>query len=141
MATTIGQRCGSIAHADELERAEFKQWADGLAELVKTYMAPSPGNMMDFYSKAAFSAFADGTVQVSGSGFLQPGDTATFWVDKGTKAARRYAFTTALNGDAVSGQVTYGAVPGGPQYAAQTLVNVPAKEVSATMENFNFIKQ
>jgi hypothetical protein len=35
--------------------------------------------------------------------------------------------------------VTFGQVPGGPQYASQINVSVPAKNVSATITNFNFV--
>ena len=41
-------------------------------------MAPTAGNMMDFYSKAAMAQAPDGTARMSAGGFLQPGDTATY---------------------------------------------------------------
>jgi len=120
---------------------EFKDWADTLSDLVKEYMAPTPGTMMDFYAKAAYSHAADGTVQVTAGGFIQPKDTVTFWLDPATKGTRRFAFQTVLDEDAVSGQLDFGQVPGGPQYAARVIVNVPGKDVSATIENFNYQRQ
>jgi len=120
---------------------EFKDWAGDLAEVVKQYMAPTPGNMMDFYSKAAISQAPDGTAQVSAGGFLKPGDSATFWIDKATKIPVRYAFTTALDADAVSGKVEYGKVDGGPQYAARITVSVPSKELTAKVETYEYVKQ
>jgi hypothetical protein len=120
---------------------DFKKWLGELADLVKKYMAPSPGTMMDFYSKATFTAAPDGLVQVSAPSFLQAGDRATLFVDPNTNKPERYTFTTALEGDPVTGTVTYGHVPGGPQYAEQITVAVPAKEVTAVVNNFNFIKQ
>jgi hypothetical protein len=120
---------------------DFEKWLGELADLVKRYMAPTPGNMMDFYSKATFTAAPDGLVQVSAPAFLQAGDRATFFVDPNTNKPQRYTFTTALEGDPVTGTVTYGHVAGGPQYAEQVTVAVPAKEVSAVVNNFNFIKQ
>jgi hypothetical protein len=56
-----------------------------------------------------------------------------------TKKPTRYAFSTSLQGDPVSTTVTFGQVPGGPQYASQINVSVPAKNVSATITNFNFV--
>ena len=41
----------------------------------------------------------------------------------------------------MTGTVNYGQVAGGPQYAEQITVAVPAKEVTAVVNNFNFIKQ
>ena len=49
---------------------DFQKWLGELADLVKRYMAPTPGNMMDFYSKATFTAAPDGLVQVSAPAFL-----------------------------------------------------------------------
>ena len=120
---------------------DFEKWLGELADLVKKYMAPTPGTMMDFYSKATFSSSPDGTVAVSAPGFIQPGDRATFFVDPKTNKPQRFTFTTALDGDPVTGTVAYGQVTGGPQYAEQVTAAVPAKEVTAVVNNFNFVKQ
>ncbi len=120
---------------------DFKEWADKLAELVKGYMAPTPGTMMDFYAKAKYSQSADGTIQVAAGGFLQPGDSVTYWLDPATKAPRRFAFQTVLDGDPVSAQADFGQVAGGPQYMARLIVNVTAKQVSAKIENFSYQRQ
>jgi len=121
--------------------AAAKDWAEDLAEVVKRYLSPTPGNMMDFLAKARTTQAQDGTAQVTGSGFLNPGDAATFWFDRETRAAVRYAFTTTLQGDPVQGKVDYGQVQGGPQYAARLLVQIPAKQVSAKIETFDYLKQ
>lgn len=120
---------------------DFKEWADSLGDLVKDYMAPTPGTMMDFYAKAAYAQAADGTIQITGVSFIQPGDKVTYLLDPATKAARRFSFSTVLDGDAVSGTVEFAQVPGGPQYAARLIVNVPSREVSAKIENFNYQRQ
>ena len=45
------------------------------------------------------------------------------------------------DGDAVKGQVEYGAAPGGPHYAARTTISVPGKDVRAKVETFEYNKQ
>lgn len=120
---------------------EFKEWAEKLSDMVKGYMAPTPGTMMDFYAKASFSKAPDGTVQISAGAFIQPGDKATFWVDPATKIPVRYAFQTVLGEDPVSAKVEFGAVQGGPQYAARVVVDAPSKKVSAKIENFGYQRQ
>jgi len=120
---------------------EFNDWMDTLAETVKRYMSPTPGNMMDFFAKAVTTNAADGTSQVAAGSFLQPGDNATFWISKTTQAAVRYSFNTTLSGEAVQGTVEYAQIPGGPQIAARTTVIVPARKVSLKVENFDYIKQ
>jgi len=49
-----------------------------------------------------------------------------------------YAFATSLQGDAVNCTVQFGQMPGGPQYASTIKISVPAKEVAATITNFNY---
>jgi hypothetical protein len=51
-----------------------------------------------------------------------------------------FEFATALQGDPVQGKVKFARVPDGPQYAQQVNVSVPAKQVSAVVENFDYQK-
>ena len=134
-----GRKHGIRHRIKEEKTEEFKAWAGQLTDLIKRYMAPSPGTMMDFYSSATFSPVPSGQVRATDVGFIQPGDTATYWINMETKKPTRYAFSTSLQGDPVSTTVTFGQVPGGPQYASQINVSVPAKNVSATITNFNFV--
>jgi len=134
-----GRKHGIRHRIKEQKIDEFKAWAAQLTDLVKRYMSPSPGTMMDFYSSATFSPVPSGNVRATDTGFIQPGDTATYWINPATKQPVTYAFATALQGDAVKATVTFGQVPGGPQYASQMNITVPAKEVSATITNFNFV--
>lgn len=120
---------------------DFKEWAAKLADLVKDYMAPTPGTMMDFYAKAKYSQSADGKVMISANGFVQPGDYACYWIDPATKIPSRFEFQTVLDGDPVSAKVEFGQVAGGPQYSARLVVSAPAKQVSAKIENFNYQRQ
>ena len=133
-----GRKHGIRHRIKEEKIADFKTWAGQLTDLIKRYMAPSPGTMMDFYSRATFSPVPSGNVRATDVGFIQPGDTATYWINRATKRPTRYAFATSLQGDPVNCTVTFGQVPGGPQYASQINVSVPAKEVSATITNFNY---
>lgn len=138
----VKKKRGLIRGAIQKEKIEdFKEWAEQLAETVKSYMTPSPGTMMDFYSKATMSPAPDGTAQMSAGGFLQKGDKATFWVNKETSAPVRYQFSTTLDGDPVDGNVEFHRVTDGPQYAARVTVSVPARKVTAKIENFDYLKQ
>jgi hypothetical protein len=48
---------------------------------------------------------------------------------------------TSLQGDAITAQMTYNQVPGGPQYVEQAVVNAPSKNVVMQINNSNFVKQ
>jgi hypothetical protein len=58
-----------------------------------------------------------------------------------TQKLTRVMFNTALEGDPLDGQVEFATIPGGPNYAARTTVNVPAKQLTAKIENFQYVKQ
>lgn len=118
--------------------AEFKEWASALSELSQSYATPSAGTMLDFFSKASYAPLGNGLVEVKGRDFLQPGDSVTFVLDGATKTPRSFAFRTTLGRDAVQGKVEYGQVPGGPRYAKRTTVNVPARQITAKVENYEY---
>ena len=82
-----GRKHGIKHRIKEKKIDEFKDWAAQLTDLVKRYMAPTPGTMMDFYSSATFSPVPSGNVRATDTGFIQPGDTATYWIDPATQAA------------------------------------------------------
>lgn len=117
---------------------EFKEWASALSELSENYATPSAGTMLDFYAKATYAPLGNGLLEVKGRDFLQPGDSVTFVLDGATKTPRSFAFKTTLGQDAVQGKVEYGQVPGGPRYAKRTTVNVPARQVTAKVENYEY---
>lgn len=138
----VKKKRGIIRGAIQKEKIEdFKEWAEQLTEVVGEYMAPSPGTMMDFYSKARMSPGPDGTAQMAAGDFLQKGDKATFWVHKETNAPVRYNFVMTLDGDGVEGNVEFGQVTDGPRYAGRVSVLVPARKVTAKIENYDFMKQ
>ncbi len=120
---------------------ECKEWGDELTDLVKKYIAPSAGTMLDFYSKATSQTDASGLIQESGSGFLQPCDNVSFFIDPTNNSPKRFSFSTTLEGDAFTGIVTYGITTDGLRYAAQIQISCPAKNVTAVVQNYNYIKQ
>jgi hypothetical protein len=120
---------------------EAKEWGSDLADLIKKYMAPSAGTMLDFYSKANSQTDPNGLVKVSGTAFLQAGDNVSFYIDPTTNSPKQFTFSTSLQGDAITGTVTYGATADNLKYAAQVQISCPAKSVTAVIQNYNYIKQ
>lgn len=121
--------------------AKVKAWANNLTDLVKKYTTPSPGVMLDFYTKASFTPLEDGTLEIKAGGFLQAGDKATFLHDSQTQQLKEFTFSTTLDGENVVGTVEYAQVSNGPTYAARIVIQVPGKQVTAVVENFDFLKQ
>jgi len=125
----------------EKKVAEAKEWAGELADLVKGYLAPSPAVLQTFFSNAMAADVPGGLVQIVATGVIAPGDKMVYEIAPDTQAVKRFMFTTLLDGDPVEGQVEFATIPSGPNYAAQTTVTVPAKHLSAAIENFQYVKQ
>ena len=116
---------------------EIKAEVEALVDLTKKYMAPTPGQMFDFYSKATIAP-GPGGVQASGANFIQPGDKVTYTIDPATKSPTSFNFTTSLSGKPVTGTATYAQVPGGPKYASTMTINDPTDNLSVAVTNFEY---
>ena len=77
-------------------------------------------------------------MQIFATDVIAPGDKMAYEIDPSTQAIKRFMFNTALEGDPVAGEVEFARVTSGPSYAARTTVGVPAKQVTATIENFGY---
>ena len=80
-------------------------------------------------------------MQIVATDVIAPGDRMVYEIAPDTQALQRFMFKATLDGDPVDGQVQFATVPNGPNYAAATTVNVPAKQLSAKIENFQYVKQ
>jgi hypothetical protein len=82
-----------------------------------------------------------GLVQIVGEEVLTKGDKLVYEINPETQGLKRVLFTAPLEGDPVDGTVEFSSVPnGGPNYAARVTVNAPAKKLTATIENFEYVK-
>jgi len=133
-----GRKHGIKHRVKEDKMAEIKSQVEALIELTKKYMAPTPGQMFDFYSKATIGPASNGGVQATGVNFIQPGDNVTYFINPATKSPTAYDFSTAMNGNPVTGTAQFAQVPGGPKYASSLTINDPADNLSVAVTNFDY---
>jgi len=133
-----GRKHGIKHRVKEDKMAEIKSQVEALIELTKKYMAPTPGQMFDFYSKATIGPASNGGVQATGANFIQPGDNVTYFINPATKSPTAYDFSTAMNGNPVTGTAQFAQVPGGPKYASSLTINDPADNLSVAVTNFDY---
>lgn len=133
-----GRKHGIKHRVKEDKMAEIKSQVEALIELTKKYMAPTPGQMFDFYSKATLGPAPTGGVQASGTNFIQPGDNVTYFINPATKSPTAYNFATSLNGKPVTGTAQFAQVPGGPKYASSLTINDPGDKLSVAVTNFDY---
>ena len=126
----------------EKKIAEFKEWAGDLVDLCKGYLIPSPALLQAFFARVLTTPAPGGFVQLYAEGVISPGDKLTYEIDPKTQALNRVLFHATLEGDPIDGTVQFANVPGGgPSYAAMTMVNAPAKKLTAKIENFQYVRQ
>jgi hypothetical protein len=125
----------------EKKIVEAKEWAGELADLVKDYIAPSPAVLQTFFGKSTAVEAPGGLVQIFATGVISSTDKMVYEITPDTQALKRFMFHAMLEGDPVEGEVQFATLPNGPNYAARTTVNVPAKQLSAVVENFQYVKQ
>jgi hypothetical protein len=122
--------------------AEFKEWAGELVDLCKGYLVPSPTLLQSFFAKVMTTPAPGGFVQLYAEGVISPGDKLTYEIDPKTQAINRVLFHATLEGDPIDGIVNFATVPGGgPSYASVTTVNAPKKDLTAKIENFQYVRQ
>ena len=133
-----GRKHGIKHHVKEEKMDEIKSQVEALVELTKKYMAPTPGQMFDFYAKATIGPAPSGGVQAAGTNFIQPGDQVTYFIDPATKSPTSYTFSTAMQGKPVTGTAQFAQVPSGPKYASQLTINDPSDNLSIAVTNFEY---
>jgi hypothetical protein len=122
--------------------AEFKEWAGELVDLCKGYLIPSPALLQSFFAKVMTQQVPGGFVQLYATDVISPGDKLTYEIDPKTQAINRVLFHATLEGDPIDGIVNFANVPGGgPSYASVTTVNAPKKDLTAKIENFQYVRQ
>ncbi len=133
-----GRKHGIKHRVKEDKMAEIKSQVEALIDLTKKYMAPTPGQMFDFYSKATIGPAPTGGVQATGQNFIQPGDNVTYFINPATKSPTAYNFATSLSGKPVTGTAQFAQVPGGPKYASSLTINDPGDKLSVAVTNFEY---
>jgi len=138
-----GRRGGDAVKGKIIENKieDAKEYAAALADLCKDYLAPSPDLLKAFFAKAKPVQVAGGLVQIVGEEVLTKGDKLVYEINPETQGLKRVLFTAPLEGDPVDGTVEFSSVPnGGPNYASRVTVNAPAKKLTSTIENFEYVK-
>jgi hypothetical protein len=121
--------------------AELKEWAGDLVDLCKGYLIPSPALLQAFFARVLTVPAPGGFVQLYAEGVINPGDKLVYEIDPKTQAINRVLFHATLDGDPIDGTVQFASVPGGgPSYAAMTMVNAPAKKLTAKIENYEYVR-
>jgi hypothetical protein len=110
--------------------------------LVKQYVPPNPEQMQAAFQQGNATIGADGpeVIQIQFKNYVKPGDSMVFYFNKLAKALSQITVNSYMNDqtDAVSLQVNFQRIPGGPNYVAQTTLNAPAKKITVQTTSSNY---
>jgi hypothetical protein len=83
-----------------------------------------------------------GAAQLVFKNYAQPGDQMTIAFDTASKKIQTLNVNTYLGDDkdAITLAVQFASLPDGTNYAAQTVLNAPSKQISVTTTNTNYSK-
>jgi hypothetical protein len=105
------------------------------------YVPPDPQKMEQAFQARKMSLNpSGGAVNLTFTDYAQPGDRMTLTFDTNTKKIVSLSVNTYMGQakDAVTLQVQMASIPGGPNYAQQTILNATAKELVVTTTNSNY---
>jgi hypothetical protein len=126
----------------ENKRQQTEQYITALRGLVDQYTLPSAGAVINFISQASIQGgqAPDGSpiMQMSGSNVVNPGDTFSLWVNPTTFQTRRIQVSTNYQGDGVTVTATFTTLPSGLTYPQYVDVEVPDKQLSLLVQNYDY---
>ncbi len=126
----------------EKEREKMEDYLKQLRTFLHQYTLPTAGAVINFISSTTISPPGPGgLLQLSGSGVVVPGDTVSLTVDAPTRQTRRMTIMTTFQGDEVTVTATFKTLTSGLNYPAYIQMNVPEKNLSVLIQNYDYINQ
>ena len=136
----MAQPIGFLGWAIAKKRKErLEEYLKGLRSLLDQYTLPTEAKVVDFVNQAATAKpDARGLIWITGSNVLLPGDNLSIWIDAATLQTRKTQVNTFYEGQAVNLTATFKTLASGLTYAAFTQVNIPGKQFSVQVHNYDY---
>jgi len=123
---------------------EMKEELESAAALAHGYVPPAPEKLQAVVAagKVSLSQAGAGAVAIRFPDYEKSGDSLTLTFDSEVKALRQVAVDTWLDEPAnpVTLEVSFQSMPDGINYAATTVLKIPAKQIEVRIENSNYQK-
>jgi hypothetical protein len=126
----------------EKEKAKMEKYLKNLKEVLDQYTLPTSGKIIDFISQATITApDANGLLTITGNSVVKPGDTMTMTIYAPTRQPRSMSVTTFVEEDQVNLSATFKTLANGLNYVGYGEVDVPAKNLSLQVQNYDYFNQ
>jgi len=144
-ADSGGRRGGRLKeHVVEKKTDEYKEYANSIKSLIEQYVPPEK-SLIEQARQAGNIALSpapgnDGEFQLALSNYVKQGDKMTIVIDKVQKAILSVSINSYLDDpkDAVTAQVQFSAVPGGPSHVSAVTINGVSKELTIAIQNGSY---
>jgi hypothetical protein len=127
----------------EKERKDAEKYLKEVQTLLDKYTLPTAGAVVNFLSSATIPPPGPGgELQITGGSVVVPGDTLSLWIYAPTRATRKVSIITFdSEGDQVTATATFKTLSSGLNYLQYATVDVPAKNLSVQIHNYDYINQ
>ncbi|MFZ0314906.1 MAG: hypothetical protein WAL85_19540 [Candidatus Korobacteraceae bacterium] len=127
----------------EKKTEEMQDYMQQVKAVISMYVPPEAQLMQKAFQAHNVSIVpGGGAAQLVFKNYAQPGDQMTIAFDMATKKIQTLNVNTYLGDakDAITLAVQFASLPDGTNYAAQTVLNAPAKQIQVTTTNTNYSK-
>lgn len=133
-------------HVVEKKKEEMQDYMQQVKGVLGMYVPPDPQRLQQAYQSGNVSinkTAGSGIAQLVFKNYAQPGDQMTVSFDTASKKIANLNVNTYINDpkDAVKLAVQFASLPDGTNYAQQTVINAPTKELQVTTTNSNYQKR
>jgi len=126
----------------EKERDELETYLKSLRTFLHQYTLPTAGQVINLISTSPIPAPGlDGALQITGASVVVPGDTVSLTINAPTRQTLRMTIMTFFKGDEVTVTATFKTLASGLNYAAYIQVNVPDKNLTLLIQNYDYVNQ
>lgn len=125
------------------KKAEMQDYMEDVKSLLSMYVPPDPQKMQQAFQAGKISLNPSGdALNLIFTDYAEPGDRMTLTFDTAAKKITSLSVNTYMGQakDAVTLQVQMASLPGGINYAQQTVLNASAKQLVVTTTNSNYQK-
>ena len=125
------------------KKEEMQEYMGDVKSVLSLYVPPDPQKMQQAFQAGKVSLNPAGDVlNLIFTDYAQPGDRMTLTFDTSTKKITSLSVNTYMGEakDAVTLRVQMASLPGGPNYAEQTVLTASAKQLVVTTTNSNYQK-
>lgn len=142
---SVRRRGGRVKeHVVEKKKEEFKDYSDSIKALIEQYVPPDKELIEAARQKGNIAlapvAGSSGRIQLAFTNYVKPGDNMTIVIDEAAKTIASVSIKSYLDSpdDAVTAEVQFSAVPGGPNHVASVRINGVSKQLAIAIENDNY---